>query len=51
MLFWGQQGVEKNLRKAVEWYAKGALENEDPVSLFDYSIVLFKVSVKVFFKK
>ncbi|XP_058049194.1 protein sel-1 homolog 3 isoform X2 [Ahaetulla prasina] len=42
MLFWGQQGVEKNLRKAVEWYAKGALENEDPVSLFDYSIVLFK---------
>uniref|UniRef100_A0A8C5SFF7 SEL1L family member 3 n=1 Tax=Laticauda laticaudata TaxID=8630 RepID=A0A8C5SFF7_LATLA len=42
MLFWGQQGVEKNIRKAVEWYAKGALENEDPVSLFDYSIVLFK---------
>ncbi|XP_070804831.1 LOW QUALITY PROTEIN: protein sel-1 homolog 3 [Pituophis catenifer annectens] len=42
MLFWGQQGVEKNLKKAVEWYAKGALENEDPVSLFDYSIVLFK---------
>ncbi|XP_070613089.1 protein sel-1 homolog 3 isoform X2 [Erythrolamprus reginae] len=42
MLFWGQEGVERNLRKAVEWYAKGALENEDPVSLFDYSIVLFK---------
>ncbi|KAM3831833.1 protein sel-1 homolog 3 isoform 2-T2 [Vipera latastei] len=42
MLFWGQQGVEKNLKAAVEWYAKGALESEDPVSLFDYSIVLFK---------
>ncbi|XP_039217465.1 protein sel-1 homolog 3 isoform X2 [Crotalus tigris] len=42
MLFWGQQGVEKNLKAAVEWYAQGALGNEDPVSLFDYSIVLFK---------
>ncbi|XP_054855526.1 protein sel-1 homolog 3 [Eublepharis macularius] len=42
MLFWGQQGVEKNPEAAVEWYAKGALEMEDPVSLYDYSIVLFK---------
>ncbi|KAJ6659376.1 hypothetical protein lerEdw1_019108 [Lerista edwardsae] len=42
MLFWGQQGVEKNLEAAIEWYAKGALETEDPVSLYDYSIVLFK---------
>ncbi|XP_063166545.1 protein sel-1 homolog 3 [Candoia aspera] len=42
MLFWGQQGVGKNLKAAVEWYAKGALETEDPVSLYDYSIVLFK---------
>ncbi|KAH0616265.1 hypothetical protein JD844_027257 [Phrynosoma platyrhinos] len=42
MLFWGQQGVEKNPKAAVEWYAKGALETGDPVSLYDYSIVLFK---------
>ncbi|XP_066488457.1 protein sel-1 homolog 3 [Tiliqua scincoides] len=42
MLFWGQQGVEKNLEAAIEWYAKGALETEDPVSLYDYSIVLLK---------
>ncbi|XP_060102199.1 protein sel-1 homolog 3 [Heteronotia binoei] len=42
MLFWGQQGVEKNTKAAVEWYAKGALETEDPVSLYDFSIVLFK---------
>uniref|UniRef100_A0ACB8E6J0 Protein sel-1 3 n=1 Tax=Sphaerodactylus townsendi TaxID=933632 RepID=A0ACB8E6J0_9SAUR len=42
MLFWGQQGVEKNPEAAVEWYAKGALETEDPVSLYDFSIVLFK---------
>ncbi|XP_053107817.1 protein sel-1 homolog 3 isoform X2 [Hemicordylus capensis] len=42
MLFWGQQGVEKDLEAAAEWYAKGALETEDPVSIYDYSIVLFK---------
>nr|XP_034969393.1 LOW QUALITY PROTEIN: protein sel-1 homolog 3 [Zootoca vivipara] len=42
MLFWGQQGVGKNTRAAVEWYAKGALETGDLVSLYDYSIVLFK---------
>ncbi|XP_008117030.2 protein sel-1 homolog 3 isoform X1 [Anolis carolinensis] len=42
MLFWGQQGVGKNHKAAVEWYAKGALETGDPTSLYDYSIVLFK---------
>uniref|UniRef100_A0A670JAQ4 SEL1L family member 3 n=1 Tax=Podarcis muralis TaxID=64176 RepID=A0A670JAQ4_PODMU len=42
MLFWGQQGVGKNTKAAVEWYAKGALETGDLVSLYDYSIVLFK---------
>uniref|UniRef100_A0ABM5GHS8 Protein sel-1 homolog 3 n=1 Tax=Pogona vitticeps TaxID=103695 RepID=A0ABM5GHS8_9SAUR len=42
MLFWGQQGVQKNPKAAVEWYAKGALETEDLISIYDYSIVLFK---------
>ncbi|XP_062991190.1 protein sel-1 homolog 3 [Elgaria multicarinata webbii] len=42
MLFWGQQGVGKNPKAAVEWYAKGALETGDLVSIYDYSIVLFK---------
>ncbi|KAJ7327057.1 hypothetical protein JRQ81_016816 [Phrynocephalus forsythii] len=42
MLFWGQQGVQKNLKAAVEWYAKGALETGDLISIYDYSIVLFK---------
>ncbi|XP_061440314.1 protein sel-1 homolog 3 isoform X2 [Rhineura floridana] len=42
MLFWGQQGVGKNTKAAVEWYAKGALETGDLVSIYDYSIVLFK---------
>lgn len=44
MLFWGQQGVAKNPEAAIEWYAKGATETEDPVLIYDYAIVLFKVS-------
>ncbi|KAJ1214479.1 hypothetical protein NDU88_002097 [Pleurodeles waltl] len=42
MLFWGQQGIAKNAEAAVEWYEKGALENEDPLTMYDYAIVLFK---------
>ncbi|NWW98099.1 SE1L3 protein, partial [Caloenas nicobarica] len=42
MLFWGQQGVAKNPEAAIEWYAKGATQTEDPVLIYDYAIVLFK---------
>ncbi|XP_059530057.1 protein sel-1 homolog 3 isoform X2 [Myotis daubentonii] len=42
MLFWGQQGVAKNPEAAIEWYARGALETEDPALIYDYAIVLFK---------
>ncbi|XP_074847871.1 protein sel-1 homolog 3 [Carettochelys insculpta] len=42
MLFWGQQGVAKNPKAAIEWYSKGALETEDPILIYDYAIVLFK---------
>lgn len=45
MLFWGQQGVAKNPEAAIEWYAKGALETEDPALIYDYAIVLFKVRI------
>lgn len=48
MLFWGQQGVAKNPEAAIEWYAKGALETEDPALIYDYAIVLFKVRVPQF---
>ncbi|KAM4048831.1 protein sel-1 homolog 3 [Anomaloglossus baeobatrachus] len=42
MLFWGQQGVTKNTRAAIEWYERGALENEEPVLMYDYAVLLFK---------
>lgn len=35
--------MTKNPEAAIEWYAKGALETEDPALIYDYSIVLFKV--------
>lgn len=49
MLFWGQQGVAKNPKAAIEWYQKGALETEDPVLIYDYAIVLFKVGPASYF--
>ncbi|XP_044139741.1 protein sel-1 homolog 3-like isoform X1 [Bufo gargarizans] len=42
MLFWGQQGVTKNTRAAIKWYERGALENEEPVVMYDYAVLLFK---------
>lgn len=43
MLFWGQQGVAPNIRKAVRHYERGAVQLEDPVSMYDYGIVLLQV--------
>ncbi|KAM8939526.1 protein sel-1 homolog 3 [Pelodytes ibericus] len=42
MLFWGQQGVTKNVQAAVVWYEKGALEDNNPLLIYDYAILLFK---------
>ncbi|XP_053314322.1 protein sel-1 homolog 3 [Spea bombifrons] len=42
MFYWGQQGVSKNKDAAMEWYERGALENKDPVIMYDYAILLLK---------
>ncbi|XP_034024266.1 protein sel-1 homolog 3 [Thalassophryne amazonica] len=42
MLFWGQQGVSPNIQQAVRHYERGAVRLEDPVSMYDYGIVLLK---------
>ncbi|KAG8001874.1 Protein sel-1-like protein 3 [Nibea albiflora] len=42
MLFWGQQGVSPNIQKAVRHYERGAIQLEDPVSMYDYGIVLMQ---------
>ena len=45
LLFWGQQGLKRNLQAAVEYYRMGA-EKQDPTSMYDYGIVLLKVNIK-----
>lgn len=37
--------MAKNPEAAIEWYARGALETEDPALIYDYAIVLFKVRI------
>lgn len=43
--------MAKNPEAAIEWYAKGALETEDPALIYDYAIVLFKVRITQFMLK
>lgn len=45
MLFWGQQGVSRNIQKAVRHYERGAVHWGDPVSMYDYAIVLLQVRI------
>ncbi|XP_047449523.1 protein sel-1 homolog 3 [Mugil cephalus] len=42
MLFWGQQGVSSNIQEAARHYRRGAVQWKDPVSMYDYGIVLLK---------
>ncbi|KAL1261120.1 hypothetical protein QQF64_008947 [Cirrhinus molitorella] len=40
MLFWGQQGVSPDIQTAIKHYERGATKLNDPVSMYDYAIVL-----------
>ncbi|XP_062873403.1 protein sel-1 homolog 3 [Trichomycterus rosablanca] len=42
MLFWGQQGVTPDIQTAVRHYERGATRLQDPVSMYDYAIVLLR---------
>lgn len=44
LLYWGSQGVERNLEEAAEYYQVAAEneELEDPQALYDYGIVMIK---------
>ncbi|XP_075705984.1 protein sel-1 homolog 3-like [Rhinoderma darwinii] len=44
MLFWGQQGISSNPEAAVKFYEKGAMQMKDPVMMYDYGVVLLRVS-------
>ncbi|KAM4697298.1 protein sel-1 homolog 3-like [Discoglossus pictus] len=42
MLFWGQQGISSNLKAAAKLYEKGAMQQKDPVMMYDYGVVLLR---------
>ncbi|XP_062412495.1 protein sel-1 homolog 3-like [Sardina pilchardus] len=42
ILFWGLNGVSKDVATAVKWYAQSALQMTDARAMFDYSILLVK---------
>ena len=44
MLYWGSQGITRDINAAVEYYMRAA-ESGDPQALFDYGIILLKVDV------
>ena len=44
MLYWGAQGITRDIAAAVEYYRLAA-ESGDPQALFDYGIILIKVTI------
>lgn len=43
MLYWGQNGVSKNIVSAAKWIERSAMQMKDPSAMYDYSILLMKV--------
>lgn len=48
-MFWGQQGLKRNLASAVEYFKMSA-ETGDAQSQYDYGIVLMRVCVNCDFE-
>lgn len=44
MLFWGSQGLKRNIGAALEYLRMGA-ETQDPQAMYDYGIILLRVSL------
>ncbi|XP_072552705.1 protein sel-1 homolog 3 isoform X2 [Salminus brasiliensis] len=42
MLFWGSNGVKKDVSEAVKWFAKSGLQMTDATAMYDYGILLLK---------
>ncbi|CAM9151410.1 unnamed protein product, partial [Lampetra fluviatilis] len=42
MLYWGQQGLARNVGAAARYYERSATETRDPTAMYDYAIVLLK---------
>ncbi|XP_059197524.1 protein sel-1 homolog 3 [Centropristis striata] len=42
LLYWGQQGVSKDIVNAVKWFERIAMQAKDPSAMYDYSVLLMK---------
>ncbi|XP_040897218.1 protein sel-1 homolog 3 isoform X2 [Toxotes jaculatrix] len=42
MLYWGRNGVSKDIVSAVKWFERSAMQMKDPSAMYDYSILLIK---------
>ncbi|XP_006790304.1 protein sel-1 homolog 3 [Neolamprologus brichardi] len=42
MLYWGQNGVSKDIVSAAKWIERSAMQMKDPSAMYDYSILLMK---------
>ncbi|KAG9269234.1 hypothetical protein AMEX_G16239 [Astyanax mexicanus] len=42
MLFWGSNGVTKDISEAVKWLARSGLQMTDATAMYDYGILLLK---------
>lgn len=45
MLFWGQRGLKRDITKAFEYYKEAAMDESDPVALYDYGISIVQVTI------
>ncbi|KAK2835898.1 hypothetical protein Q5P01_016382 [Channa striata] len=42
MLYWGQNGVSKDIASAVKWFERSAMQMKDPSAAYDFAILLMK---------
>ncbi|XP_055493965.1 protein sel-1 homolog 3-like isoform X4 [Leucoraja erinacea] len=42
MLYWGQQGITRDVQRAMKWYSRSAMELKHPASMFEYGLFLIK---------
>ncbi|XP_069781125.1 protein sel-1 homolog 3-like isoform X2 [Narcine bancroftii] len=42
MLYWGQQGITRDVQAAMKWYSRSAIESRHPLSLYEYGLFLIK---------
>uniref|UniRef100_A0A8C5H8P0 Protein sel-1 homolog 3-like n=1 Tax=Gouania willdenowi TaxID=441366 RepID=A0A8C5H8P0_GOUWI len=42
LLYWGQNGLSKDIATAMKWFERSAMQMNDPTAMYDYSVLLMK---------